>query len=192
MSRLIFFKNSFSFSSGLGDWVTDQRRQHKALHMGQASQLNDERINKLNELDFVWQVRNRPEWEARYQELLEYKALNGDCRVPQHFNSNKALGKWVAKQREQYKLLKAGKHSFLTPYRLEKLEQAGFVWSVRMPLESEVRNVIGESSTTANATITTESMTARTTPKQEHHDVDIKCYEDGKHDDETDRIDAAI
>lgn len=133
--------------------------------MGQASQLNDERIRKLNDLDFVWQVRNRPEWEARYQELLEYKAANGDCRVPQHFNSNKALGKWVAKQREQYKLLKAGKHSFLTPYRLEKLEQAGFVWSVRTPFESEVRNVISESSTTR----TEEAMTVRTTPKGKNH-----------------------
>jgi hypothetical protein len=38
---------------------------------------------------------------------------------------------WVAKQREQYKLLKKGKHSFLTPDRLEKLNAVGFVWTVR-------------------------------------------------------------
>jgi hypothetical protein len=46
-------------------------------------------------------------------------------------------GKWVAKQREQMKLLKQEKHSFLTPYRLEKLNQIGFVWQVRTALDSE-------------------------------------------------------
>lgn len=47
----------------------------------------------------------------------------------------------MAKQREQYKLHKKGKHSFLTPDRLEKLNSIGFVWSVR-----------GESSTEKNTT----------------------------------------
>ena len=37
----------------------------------------------------------------------------------------------MAKQREQFRLLQQGKHSFLTPDRLEKLNDAGFVWSVR-------------------------------------------------------------
>lgn len=37
----------------------------------------------------------------------------------------------MAKQREQYRLRSQGKHSFLTPDRLEKLNEAGFVWSVR-------------------------------------------------------------
>lgn len=37
----------------------------------------------------------------------------------------------MAKQREQFKLHKKGKHSFLTPDRLEKLNSIGFVWSVR-------------------------------------------------------------
>ena len=57
-------------------------------------------------------------------------------QVPQHYKDNKALGKWVAKQREQHKLLKKGVHSFLTPYRLEKLNNLGFVWSVRSSLDS--------------------------------------------------------
>lgn len=94
-----------------------------------------ERREKLEAIGFAWQVRNRPEWEARFQELLEYKKKHGDCKVPQHFKENKALGKWVAKQREQHKLLKKGQHSFLTPYRLEKLNQVGFVWSVRSSLD---------------------------------------------------------
>ena len=46
------------------------------------------------------------------------------------------MGKWVAKQREQHKLLKKQMHSFLTPYRLEKLNNVGFVWSVRSSLDT--------------------------------------------------------
>jgi hypothetical protein len=49
------------------------------------------------------------------------------------------LGKWVAKQREQFKLLKKGEHSFLTPDRLEQLNSIGFVWSMkgRTPKEED-------------------------------------------------------
>lgn len=64
--------------------------------------------------------------------------------MPQHFKPNKALGKWVAKQREQYKLMLKGQHSFLTPYRQEKLNNAGFAWQVRTGLENEVRTVMAE------------------------------------------------
>jgi hypothetical protein len=126
---------------GLGDWVTDQRRQYKAWHQGQPSQLTKERRDKLAGIGFAWQVRNRPEWEHRYQELLEYKEKHNDCKVPQHYKENRALGKWVAKQREQFKLLKKGHHSFLTPYRLEKLNAIGFVWQIRTALEGEEEDV---------------------------------------------------
>lgn len=104
---------------------------------GQASQLTDDRREKLEQLGFAWQVRNRPEWDARYKQLIEYKAIHGDCKVPQHYKENRALGKWVAKQREQYKRMKKGQHSFLTPYRLEKLEQVGFSWHIRTSLDPD-------------------------------------------------------
>jgi hypothetical protein len=47
---------------GLGDWVTDQRRQYKAKQQGQASQMTTARQELLEDLEFVWHVRNRPEW----------------------------------------------------------------------------------------------------------------------------------
>jgi uncharacterized membrane protein YgaE (UPF0421/DUF939 family) len=52
------------------------------------------------------------------------------------------LGKWVAKQREQYKLKLKGQHSFLTPYREEQLNQIGFSWHVRNSLDNEVQTVL--------------------------------------------------
>jgi Helicase associated domain len=47
---------------GLGDWVTDQRRQYKAKQQGQPSQMTLVRQEMLEDLEFVWHVRNRPEW----------------------------------------------------------------------------------------------------------------------------------
>ena len=63
---------------GLGDWVTDQRRQKKQKTQGQPTQLTDDREQLLESLGFAWQVRNRPEWENRYEELVEYKKKNGE------------------------------------------------------------------------------------------------------------------
>jgi len=62
---------------GLGDWTTDQRRQHKSKSQGQQTSLSDEREEMLNELGFAWKVRERPEWDKRYEELLQYKEKNG-------------------------------------------------------------------------------------------------------------------
>jgi hypothetical protein len=66
---------------GLGDWVTDQRRQYKSWKQGQSSQLSKERREKLEALGFAWQVRNRPEWDSRFLQLTDYKQKIGDCKV---------------------------------------------------------------------------------------------------------------
>mmetsp|Transcript_5084 Transcript_5084/g.5875 ORF Transcript_5084/g.5875 Transcript_5084/m.5875 type:complete len:405 (+) Transcript_5084:26-1240(+) len=116
---------------GLGDWVTSQRQQYQEYTKGKPTPLTKQRKELLDEIGFQFRIRNRPEWMTKHDELLIYKEENGHTRVPQHYTPNKALGKWVAKQREQYKLYKKGKHSFLTPDRLEKLNTIGFVWSVR-------------------------------------------------------------
>ena len=56
---------------------------------------------------------------------------SGHCIVPQHYPPNRSLGKWVAKQREQYRFYREGKHSFLTEERIDLLKAAGFVWSIK-------------------------------------------------------------
>lgn len=40
---------------------------------GKPSLMTDERKNKLNELGFVWKVRDRADWNDRYEQLLEFK-----------------------------------------------------------------------------------------------------------------------
>ena len=45
--------------------------------------MTDERKQKLDDLGFVWKVRERADWNDRYEQLLEYKKENGNCVVPQ-------------------------------------------------------------------------------------------------------------
>jgi len=115
----------------LGEWVVDQRRQYKFVHDGKPSLLTDDRKTKLDALGFTWQVRERIDWNKRYQQLVEYKSKHGNTIVPQNYAKNKPLGKWTAKQREQYRFRLEGKHSFLTDERIEKLNDIGFVWAIK-------------------------------------------------------------
>ena len=85
---------------------------------GKTTALTKTRKELLDELGFVWQVRNRPEWSSKFEELVAYKNKYGDTvsrsseflkqaieialltvflvalqRVPQHWAENKTLGK---------------------------------------------------------------------------------------------------
>jgi len=137
---LIMYKNEhgdvrvprlYTKNPKLGEWVTDQRRQWKSKMEGKPNMMTDERKSKLDEMGFVWKVRDRADWNDRYEQLLEFKKENGHCIVPQHYTRNRALGKWVAKQREQYRFYREGKHSFLTEERIDLLKSVGFVWQIK-------------------------------------------------------------
>ncbi|GFH61991.1 hypothetical protein CTEN210_18467 [Chaetoceros tenuissimus] len=69
-------------------------------------------------------------WNDKYKQLKEYKAQHGDCDVPTVYKPNKALGKWVYKQRQEYRKMSEGLYSPMTQERVEKLENIGFSWVV--------------------------------------------------------------
>jgi hypothetical protein len=51
------------------------------------TQLSDERKAKLDSIGFVWStMRCHTDWDVRFQQLLEYKEIFGDCHVPTFFN----------------------------------------------------------------------------------------------------------
>ncbi|OEU21523.1 hypothetical protein FRACYDRAFT_180401, partial [Fragilariopsis cylindrus CCMP1102] len=87
------------------------------------------RIQQLESMGFEWRIRPVAlKWIDRYQELVQYKNANGDCNIPQKFNPNPILGKWVMKQRGFYYDKVRGRKSPLTYERQEKLESIGFCW----------------------------------------------------------------
>ena len=57
----------------LGEWVTEQRRQYKAYMDGKPTPMTAERESKLSGVGFVWKVRERADWNDRYEQLLEFK-----------------------------------------------------------------------------------------------------------------------
>lgn len=70
-------------------------------------------------------------WRQRFEELLEFREQYGHVNVPYDFPPNPPLAQWVKRQRHQYRLLKEGRHSNLTPSRLELLESIDYCWDSR-------------------------------------------------------------
>ena len=117
-------------NQALGTWVANQRAQYRLRREGKHSFLTEERIKKLEDLGFEWSPLGNS-WDDRYDELDVYKNKHGNCLVPHHYPDNKALGKWVDKQRTQYRLRREGKQTPLTEDRIKLLDEVGFVWSVK-------------------------------------------------------------
>jgi hypothetical protein len=67
---------------------------------------------------------------ARLSELAEYRKLHGHCNVPRKYIENTKLANWVMTQRKQYKVYQEGKTSAMTPFRIQELENMGFVWNI--------------------------------------------------------------
>ena len=99
----------------LGKWVSYQRKGKEQLTL--------EHIQRLDDLGFVWDVLAE-QWVKGFQELTSYKNVNNHCRVPQGYKdiSGFPLGKWVSDQRNKHK------KDLLTPERIQRLDDLGFVW----------------------------------------------------------------
>lgn len=73
----------------LGVFVNRQRYEYSKLSQGKPSSLTPARLEDLSEVGFVFVAGKTPKqsekkpWEARYQELLQYKNEHGHCMVAQ-------------------------------------------------------------------------------------------------------------
>lgn len=93
--------------------------------------LSAERIARLDALGFVWGGGRKAsadsegvseDWQSRFDELLHYKRVHGDCDVPTRCRESPQLGNWVSQQRQNRK---SGK---LHPERQRRLNEIGFDW----------------------------------------------------------------
>ncbi|CAJ1929332.1 unnamed protein product [Cylindrotheca closterium] len=80
------------------------------------------------------------QWQEQFQGLLEFKANHGHCCVPNTYEPNPTLGRWVKRQRYQYKLRESGLQSTLVASRVQALEDVGFVWDSHAALWEERLN----------------------------------------------------
>jgi hypothetical protein len=68
-------------------------------------------------------------WKIKFAELMEFKQQKGHCCVPNTFEKNPALARWVKRQRYQCKLKIEGKESTMTDERVVVLDKHGFIWN---------------------------------------------------------------
>eukprot|EP00957_Ditylum_brightwellii_P162067 12338723-Ditylum_brightwellii.AAC.1 len=111
----------------LRTWVNKQRQQYQRYLENKPSTITPERIQQLNDIDFVWEPLEVA-WMDRYQGLIQYKHDHGDCLVPQVYASYPALGEWVQTQRKEYRKRLQNKPSTITPERIKQLNDIDFIW----------------------------------------------------------------
>jgi superfamily II DNA or RNA helicase len=103
----------------LGTWVDNQRQLRRKNRMP------PERIQRLDELGFVWDP-HETDWEEGFRYLTLYKEREGHCLVPQRHRENGfSLGQWVSIQRTYRDAISA--------LRRQRLDDLGFIWD---PLEA--------------------------------------------------------
>eukprot|EP00591_Stephanopyxis_turris_P008366 CAMPEP_0195512354 /NCGR_PEP_ID=MMETSP0794_2-20130614/4341_1 /TAXON_ID=515487 /ORGANISM="Stephanopyxis turris, Strain CCMP 815" /LENGTH=106 /DNA_ID=CAMNT_0040640117 /DNA_START=22 /DNA_END=339 /DNA_ORIENTATION=+ len=91
----------------------------------------EDQIKEAKEFIAKEQLRMPNKWETMYEKLVDYKIKHRNCVVPQQCNTDpelSKLGRWVGNQRASYKQYINGGNSYLTPQRISKLDELGFVW----------------------------------------------------------------
>ncbi len=127
--------HKWSENLALATWVKRQRYQWKLRDQGKRSTLTKDRREALDTLGFVWDSHNAI-WEERFNELVEFKRVNGNVNVPSTYK-NHTLSVWVQCQRRQWKVMKEDTSGIETTTnrikqsRVQRLEALGFVWEPR-------------------------------------------------------------
>lgn len=97
----------------LGMWVAKMRANRRR------GKLQEHRIKKLDQMDFVWNTAEA-DWMDKYDKLLSFRDREGHACVP--FNEGE-LGWWVNTQRQSKRKGKLSKS------RQNMLDEAGFIWN---------------------------------------------------------------
>lgn len=105
----------FSDNPTLGRWVNNQRTLYKR------GKLNEYKIEKLNELNFIWDVQEAS-WNNFIEKFKQFCNEHKHGNVPQRYSKDLSLGTWVSNQRKQRK------KGMLSDEKIEILDNLGFIW----------------------------------------------------------------
>eukprot|EP00526_Cylindrotheca_closterium_P011882 CAMPEP_0113605450 /NCGR_PEP_ID=MMETSP0017_2-20120614/2335_1 /TAXON_ID=2856 /ORGANISM="Cylindrotheca closterium" /LENGTH=473 /DNA_ID=CAMNT_0000513943 /DNA_START=116 /DNA_END=1537 /DNA_ORIENTATION=+ /assembly_acc=CAM_ASM_000147 len=131
----------YKANPSLGKFVHNTREQYKIYTKvapegyKKRCSLTAERIQQLKGLGFVFSTeRSRLEsedWNARLQQLKDYKETTGDTLVPHGYKPDPSFGEWVHRQRTAYNThMKNPKPNPLLEGRIAMLKGVGFNFTV--------------------------------------------------------------
>jgi hypothetical protein len=119
--------STYKSNPALSNWCVTQRSMYRSRNENSYSTLSDERLDMLQRVGFVWAIQGLTiPWEARFDQLADYKLKHGTCSVSRKDPPHKSLASWVMNQRTQLRLLRQGKPSHMTQDRAIKLDNIGF------------------------------------------------------------------
>lgn len=106
----------------LANWV------HRIRNPKEKSLLSEDKIDRLNELGFVWNI-DEYNWNLRFEELSKYYSETKDYMNQGSIRSNKKLKEWVNRQRQYYRLGK------LSDEKISKLTSINFIFDIQILLK---------------------------------------------------------
>jgi hypothetical protein len=121
----------YSTNPRLGRWVASQRTRYSKNTGENTTYISAEYIRALDRISFDWGTNKTvfaSIWSVRFQKLCEFRVQFGHCLVPFKYDANLKLGKWVSRQRSNYKLYQEGKPNPMTAERIRQLESVEFEW----------------------------------------------------------------
>ncbi|MGP8215757.1 MAG: Helicase associated domain protein [Bacteroidia bacterium] len=101
----------------LARWCGTQRRLRKFSPL----KYRPDRLRKLNELGFCWNILDE-KFERRFRQLKQYHKKHGHCNVRE--SENPELANWCGRVRYGRRTNNAG----LTRERIARLDELGFAW----------------------------------------------------------------
>lgn len=108
----------------LASWVWIQRQRKRGT--SKASPLSARQIELLDKIGFRWDgVADRADeiFEERFEQLLEFRQVNGHCEVPANFSENKELASFVSDIRRKFK------GGMLSSERIARFDAIEFMWT---------------------------------------------------------------
>jgi hypothetical protein len=123
----------------LGQWCMNQRTEYRKYCNEEPTALTEEKIQRLESLDFCWNVRDH-KWQTMLERLKDFHQSHGHVNIPTTDTDNHDLRVWLIFQRYHYnrqqKMIQDGEKlppGPLTEARISALETAipDFAWKVR-------------------------------------------------------------
>jgi glycerol-3-phosphate cytidylyltransferase-like family protein len=128
----------------LGNWVKHWRRKYREYKRTNGQKGDPVLMKHLESIGLVDDIttgyKNRrvnTSWDDMYNQLLEFKQKHGHVKVPQQYNENPKLGRWVRYWRNAYREYKRTNGQKREPEWMKHLESIGLVDDIRIRIHHD-------------------------------------------------------